>query len=482
LESILSQSSESSGAVESFPQAERVEEKRAPNLLPAVLVLGVLLWIIATTGGGQIFVKEVLGEAYDSQAEHFLRGEATVDGGAIQHECMVVNGKSYMYFGPFPAFVRMPLNFVYPSGRGHWSRITGFCAGMIALVAFAGIVRLGLRSCQLSSGWKNVLGNACMVGFAFASPLLLLLGNVSIYNEAIIWGFAWSIAALYFLLRSREAEGAALTWHLLGFSFCAGAALLSRATFGAPFLLIAPLVAFSLFRRNPIRNLIALFLPLGLAFLFNIMLTYARFGGLNAVPLKYSINYVQREFALKHGLFRLERVPYSFADYFFLRYPERQRQPPFLQSRRHPYNYPSLYVMDFTETYSSLLWCSSWIALGAVIGIALLVRPRGADWLTRGMAICFFAEVVGILSYMGLCQRYVAELFPFLIFAFVLFLRQGKAVFQLRYVLTALIAVSVVINSLSTVSWLLDADMNVPAATKTKWNEFLGRTSRLPGS
>jgi hypothetical protein len=46
-----------------------------------------------------------------------------------------------------------------------------------------------------------------MLGFAFGSPLLLLLGNLFIYDEAIVWGLAWSLAALYFALRSREAEG-----------------------------------------------------------------------------------------------------------------------------------------------------------------------------------------------------------------------------------------------------------------------------------
>ena len=86
--------------------------------------------------------------------------------------------------------------------------------------------------------------------------------------------------------------------------------------------------------------------------------------------MRFYTNPVQREFALKHGLFRVERVPYSFADYFILRYPEFQREPPFLKASRQPYNHPTLYVMPFTETYSSLLWCSSWLVLGAVIGVA----------------------------------------------------------------------------------------------------------------
>jgi hypothetical protein len=82
------------------------------------------------------------------------------------------------------------------------------------------------------------------------------------------------------------------------------------------------------------------------------------------------------------------------------------------------------------------------------------------------------------LSFMGLAQRYTAEFCPFLIFTFLLFLRSGRAAFHLRYVLVALVAASVLINSLTTVSWLIEADMNVPAATRAKWNEFLGRTSR----
>jgi hypothetical protein len=455
-------------------------ETRSPNLLPVAFVLGVLLWLFTTTGGRQVFVNEVLSKAYDSQAEHFLRGDVGVDGDAITHEIMIVDGKSRMYFGPFPAFLRIPLNYIYPDGRGNWSRISGFCAGMIALAAFAGLVRTALRASQLSSRWQNWLGNASLVGFALGSPVLLLLGNLSIYDEAIIWALAWSLAALYFALRSREMEGSALTRSLLVFSFCAGAALLSRATFGAPFLLIAPLLAFRLLHKNPIRNFTALFLPLGAAFIFYLFLTYARFGDLSGMPLRYSLNSEQREFAVKHGLFRLERVPYSFADYFFLRYPEPQRDPPFLKADRKIYDYPDLYVMYFTETYSSLLWCSSWVVFGAVIGVAMLLRRGDAPRVDRAIAAIFFLQVFLILSFMGLAQRYTAEFYPFLVFAFLFFLRQGNAAFRFRYLFIALVVVSVTINSLTTVSWLVDGDLNVPRETRAKWEEFLGRPSHLP--
>src|SRR5438034_9282267 len=204
-----------------------------PRLLPVTLLVSGLLWLFTTTGGRQIFVTESLGGAYDSQAEHFLRGDVDVDVDAIRHESMIVNGKVRMSFGPFPAFVRIPLNFVYPAGHGKWSRIAGFGAGVIALFAFAGLVRTALCSSPLSSRARNWVGNACVIGFAFGSPLLLLLGNLSIYDEAIIWGFALSLGAIFFAFRSRKAEGSALTGALLGSSLCAGCALLSRVTFGA---------------------------------------------------------------------------------------------------------------------------------------------------------------------------------------------------------------------------------------------------------
>jgi hypothetical protein len=131
--------------------------------------------------------------------------------------------------------------------------------------------------------------------------------------------------------------------------------------------------------------------------------------------------------------------------------------------------------MPFTETYSSLLWSSSWILLGAVIGIALLLRPGGASAQDRAIAAAFFLQVLVISSFMGLAQRYLAEFFPFLIFAFLFFLRQGKVASRLSYVLVALVALSIVINSLTTVSWLVDDDRNVPAETRAKWKQFLGR-------
>jgi hypothetical protein len=454
------------------------EQNRAPNLLPVALLLSAVLWIFTMTGGQQIFVKEVLGGAYDSQAEHFLRGDVGVDSAAIAHETMIVNGKVRMYFGPFPALLRIPLNFIYPAGHGKWSRISGFGAGIIALFAFSGLVRTALRSSPLSSRARNWVGNACVIGFALGSPLLLLLGNLSIYGEAIIWAFALSLAALFFAFEVQQTEGAELTLALLGFSFCAGGALLSRVTFGAPFVLIAPILALGIRPEKRMTNLAPLLLPLGAAIAFYLLLSYARFGNLTGVNYDYYINPRDTTFVHKFGVFSPRRIPYSFADYFSLRSPSFQRQAPFLWAGRHSYDYSSLFSNPFSEVYVSLLWCSPWLIFGAIMGIICLVRHKGIGLFERGVAIALFAQCLCIFSFYGLTQRYATELYPFLIFAFLLFLRSGRTAFHLPYLIPGLVAVSVVINSLTTLSWLLDSDLNVPTETRAAWNEFLGRPSR----
>lgn len=447
-----------------------VESNRAPNLLPFVLVLGILLWIVVMTGGRQVFVKELLGGAYDSQADHLLRGDPGVDGDAIGWEAMIVNGKTRMYFGPFPALFRIPLNFVYPAGKGSWSRISGFCAGMVAIFGVAGLVRMSLLSSQLTPLWRNLIAYACLAGLVFGSPLLLLLGNLSLYHEAIAWALAWALAAVYFACRSRKAEGAALTRSLLGFSFCVAAAFLSRVTFGAPFFLIAPLLALRLLRKDQIHNLVALFLPMGLGLISYLVLNYAKVGNFRGMDLNYHINQEQREFAQKHGLFRPERIPYSFANYFFLRRPELQHDFPFIRTGRAPFNHPTLFVHPFTQTYSSLLWCSSWILLGAMMGVIFLLQPKYTDGLDRAIAAVLLVQVVAILSYMGVEQRYAAEFYPFLFFClFIFFQRDGIALIRVRYLVLGLVIVSIAINSLATASWLGTVDGSVTPETRAFW-------------
>jgi hypothetical protein len=445
---------------------------RAPQLWPLTLVLSAVLWIAATSGGRHIFVKEVLGEAFDSQAEHFLHGDVGIDLDAIRPEAMAINGKIRMYFGPVPALFRIPLNFIYPPGRGMWSRFSGFCAGLIALWTFAGLIGESLRRSSLSAAARNWLGNAALAGFVFATPLLFLMGSLSIFNEAVIWALAWSISALFFAVRAWKDHGRSLTWSLLGFSFSVAGALLSRVTFGLPLLLIAPLLAFRVRRAGWLR-LAALAAPLAAGVVFHLLLSYAKFGNFSGIRFDAYINSTHREFVQQHGMLNLARVPYSFSDYFSLRPPSFKSQPPFIQVDRHLLPHPTLFSLPNSESYLSLVWASSWLVLGAVFGLVYLFRTKRSGWFDRCIAAALLLQTVCILAYFALAQRYLAELLPFLIFAFVVFARDGGSRLH-RATVIGLVVVSVAVNSLGTAFWLAN-DSNLPIETRVFWSAVAGQ-------
>jgi hypothetical protein len=245
-----------------------------------------------------------------------------------------------------------------------------------------------------------------------------------------------------------------------------------------PFILIVLFLALALLQENRVRNLIVLFLPLGAALSFYIWLSYARFGNLTGVNFDYYINPVHGEFAHEFGVFSARRISHSFADYFSLRFPSFQRDPPFLAADRHPYDYPQLFSNPFSEVYLSVLWCSSWLVFGAIMGIICLARDKCAHLFERGIALALLIQCLCILSFFALAQRYAADLYPFLIFCFVIFLRSGGiALVRSRHVIIGLVTLSVIVNSLATVSWLVGADQNVPVETKAVWEKLLGRRS-----
>jgi hypothetical protein len=207
-------------------------------------------------------------------------------------------------------------------------------------------------------------------------------------------------------------------------------------------------------------------------------LSYARFGSFVGVNYDYYIDPVHSDFAHKYGVFSPRRIPHSFADYFNLRFPAFQRDPPFLGADRYPYNHPSLFSLPFSEVYLSLLWCSGWLVFAAIMGITCLVRRKSVNLFERGTAMALFAQFLCILSYFTLAQRYATDLYPFLIFCCVVFLASSRAaLLRSRYIIIGLVVLSVVMNSLATVSWLIGADQNVPAETKAAWEKLLGRVS-----
>jgi hypothetical protein len=112
------------------------------------------------------------------------------------------------------------------------------------------------------------------------------------------------------------------------------------------------------------------------------------------------------------------------------------------------------------------------------MGIVCLIRRKGGNLFELGLGVALFTQLFCVLSYFLLAQRYTTDLYPFLIFCLVVFLDSGGVgLTRSRYAIVGLVALSVVVNSLATISWLVNADQNVSTETKAAWEKLLGWNS-----
>src|SRR5271169_1989905 len=95
--------------------AARVDKgERVGSLLSRPTVFAGLLIVIAvyylfllSNGTFELFAPELFGRVFDNMLVHLLHGEFTVDRSVVDFEAFTRNGKTYTYFGVFPALLRL---------------------------------------------------------------------------------------------------------------------------------------------------------------------------------------------------------------------------------------------------------------------------------------------------------------------------------------------------------------------------------------
>ena len=151
-----------------------------------ICIATVFVWLVSYTSWNLVG-SEWLGAAYDSLGKNLLAGNASLDKSAIIWEGFHRDGKSYMCFGPFPAMVRIVLNFFYPENAGQWSRISCLFAALGSVLAFGSLLSRALaQNTSISERAKVSLWCLCLFGFALGTPLAYLISCSRIYHEAIL--------------------------------------------------------------------------------------------------------------------------------------------------------------------------------------------------------------------------------------------------------------------------------------------------------
>jgi hypothetical protein len=213
--------------------------------------------------------------------------------------------------------------------------------------------------------------------------------------------------------------------------------------------------------------------------LFQLWYNYTRFGSIWE-SLDFKATYVNPEEI--GGVVNLARVPSTLLNYFGLTSASFYPIPLFFQLAPVRYLDDSIFF-GWKEQTLSLTLGSSWLVIGAVLGVVALVR-RSRPWETL-IALAFVPEVALIATFYFVTQRYAAEFLPLLVFLFSVFLietgRRGRPASRFGWFLLVLAVFSSVVTLASTLEWNLWDNGDAPIEYKVRLAHLLALEGRAPG-
>jgi hypothetical protein len=177
----------------------RRQFRRAAAAGSAVALLLDLLLLLGP--GGSIVAREgILGGFFDAQARAFLDGSLAVPPEAVGLEGFVVDGRTYQYFGPVLALLRVPVLMLTDALDGRLTRISLALAVVVLLVATAALhwrVRSALRGEAPLGGNEGAFVGLLQVALGAGSIVLYLVARPVVYHETELWGAAFAVASLW---------------------------------------------------------------------------------------------------------------------------------------------------------------------------------------------------------------------------------------------------------------------------------------------
>lgn len=390
----------------------------------------------------------LLGSFFDAQGRALLHGHLSVPAASVSFEGFVIGGHTYMYFGPVPALLRLPVLLVTHGLDGRLTQLSMLLALVVLLSAGAGVhwrVREFVRpGAPLGDSERAAVFLMALALGAGGVPLFLASWPV-VYHESELWGAALSLAALDAVLAVvARPSGKRIAW--------AGAlsllAVNSRASVGAGPIIALGLVAIGVGARaagdvirdgesrtaraarilagfgpvvleRPRRVLIFLVVAAVVALGSSLAVNEAKFHSLVGLPLNSQVNthidpMQHAAVVANHGsLFGLKFLPTTLLAtvrpdalgqtraFPFIGLPESP--PTVIGSVRFIALLPSLSAFTSMPMFCLLL----------LAGLPLLLRRPEIRPLT-GVLVGAAAAFVPALTVPSVATRYLADLLPFL--------------------------------------------------------------------
>jgi|GEM_PF-3193464 len=358
-----------------------------------------------------------ISRTFNSMLDHLLQGRFDVDPAIVGKEGFAREGRVYAYWGPLPAFLRLPVT-VLPNWRS-LNFTVPYCFVALSWMAAVKLwtVRFVLRQ---HPEIPRPLALAMYLVIALSGAQVCFL-RFNLYQEVCLWAdlfaaifVAAAIVALHRGLGERER---------LVMAAAVGAALLTRVSVGIGliaafgFLLLVEAIRDRAHWRDQLRTSIRPILLLGAAGLATALVNYGRWGDpLTFADYRYYLynsqypDRVARTAA--YGLFNLRRIPFGLVYYFAPVWVVHGSDGQLLLEATR------FRLVDSAELPPSSFFLTDPLLL-LLGGVALVrwARQRNSD-AARGGAVAAGLAISPLLmlTAISMCFRYRMDFYPFIEF------------------------------------------------------------------
>jgi hypothetical protein len=346
---------------------------------------------------------------YDVQAQAFLRGRLAVPADAAGIEGFLIDGKTYLYYGPALAVARLPAALFGSLTEGRLTRLS-MIVGFVALctVTFHLARRVAaFIGAPARAPWRPAL----LVAAVACSPALALAAQANVYNETELWAFVFiltTFVALIDLLNAPSQRGALLA------GAAAALTVLTRVSIGLGAVTAVVVCAVMLWRRARRPAIIAAGVAAG-GVVLHVALNLARFGTLFDLPGdRQVLTLLDADRAAwfagnDNTFFGLGFLPTTIFHYLRPDAFAVERLAPFIRFGPRAHEFGS-YPLESNTPASSLTASATLLVVMAAIGAVILIRHRHY----RLLALLAGAAVAAgpTLAIGFIANRYLVDLLP----------------------------------------------------------------------
>jgi len=274
---------------------DRRGRRYARGILVLNAIVAALLWLAFVSYG--FIAQGVLDSVYEIQAHSLAHGSLVIVPGLdvlFHHDMMIHRGQSYFYQGLVPSVIFMAAKAVLGRVAAHYVVVFAF---FLTLVFFLQKLILDVmenaRGAADRSPWETCLSAVVLtwlVLFVVAYPVerRWFFGRFIIYEQQIVFGLAFALASMYFVVRGIRVRSALL---IAASALFLGLAAATRPSWFVLATVSIPVATAWIYRSSGWREApLAVWVMLGAALLLTVsplVLNYARYGS----PLDFGTSY-----------------------------------------------------------------------------------------------------------------------------------------------------------------------------------------------